>query len=62
MKRLFLLLILMAFNAALRAQGEATVSGIVTDRTAGEPLPAATVSIAPVSDTSAKTYIYFDRR
>ena len=60
MKRLFLLLILMAFNAALRAQGEATVSGIVTDRTAGEPLPAATVSIAPVSDTSAKTYTSTD--
>ncbi len=60
MKRLFLLLILMAFNAALRAQGEATVSGTVTDRTAGEPLPAATVSIAPVSDTSAKTYTSTD--
>lgn len=60
MKRLFLLLILMAFNAALRAQGEATVSGTVTDRAAGEPLPAATVSIAPVSDTSAKTYTSTD--
>lgn len=60
MKRLFLLLILMAFNAALRAQGEATVSGTVNDRTAGEPLPAATVSIAPVSDTSAKTYTSTD--
>lgn len=44
----------------LKAQGQAVVSGTVTDRTAGEPLPAATVSIAPASDTSAKTYTSTD--
>ena len=44
----------------LRAQELAVVSGTVTDSAMGEPLPAATVSIAPVADLSAKSYTTTD--
>ena len=40
----------------LVAQGRVTVSGTVTDKNTGEPLPSATVSIAPSSDKDAKKY------
>ena len=62
MKRLtfFWIMMMSCLPLLLRAQGQAVVSGTVTDRTAGDPLPAATVSIAPASDTSAKTYTSTD--
>ncbi len=62
MKRLtfFWMIMMSCLPLLLRAQVQAVVSGTVTDRTAGEPLPAATVSIAPVSDVSAKTYTSTD--
>lgn len=62
MKRLtfFWMIMMSCLPLLLRAQGQAVVGGTVTDRTAGEPLPAATVSIAPVSDVSAKTYTSTD--
>lgn len=62
MKRLtfFWIMMMSCLPLLLKAQGQAVVSGTVTDRTAGEPLPAATVSIAPASDTSAKTYTSTD--
>ena len=58
MRRLtfFWVMMMSCLPLLLRAQGQAVVSGTVTDRTLGEPLPAATVGIAPASDTSAKTY------
>ena len=46
--------------SALIAQERATVSGTITDRSKGYALPSATVSIAPVSDTGAKTYTSSD--
>lgn len=62
MKRLtfFWIMMMSCLPLLLKAQGQAVVSGTVTDRTAGAPLPAATVSIAPASDTSAKTYTSTD--
>lgn len=62
MKRLTFLLILVMnlLPVALMAQGQAVVNGTVTDRTMGEPLPAATVSIAPISDPSLKSYTSTD--
>ncbi len=62
MKRLtfFWIMMMSCLPLLLKAQGQAVVSGTVTDRTAGDPLPAATVSIAPASDMSAKTYTSTD--
>lgn len=62
MRRLtfFWIMMMSCLPLLLRAQGQAVVSGTVTDRTLGEPLPAATVGIAPASDTSAKTYTSTD--
>lgn len=54
------ILLLCLLPQTLLAQEQAMVSGIVTDRTSGEPLPAATVCIAPVSDETAKSYTTTD--
>ena len=54
------ILTLSLLPSALIAQERATVSGTITDRSKGYALPSATVSIAPVSDTGAKTYTSSD--
>lgn len=56
----FLILMLSLVPAVLKAQGQAEVSGTVTDSSAGYALPAATVSISPVSDPTALTYTTTD--
>ena len=58
--RLFSFVILLLLPLMLLAQGRGTVSGTVTDRNTGEPLPSATVSIAPSSDMDAKKYTSTD--
>lgn len=54
------ILLLCLLPQTLLAQEQAMVSGVVTDRRSGEPLPAATVCIAPVSDETAKSYTTTD--
>lgn len=58
--RLFSFVILLLLPLMLLAKGRVTVSGTVTDRNTGEPLPSATVSIAPSSDMDAKKYTSTD--
>ena len=54
--KLFISIALLLVPLMLMAQGRVTVSGTVTDKNTGEPLPSATVSIAPSSDRDAKKY------
>lgn len=54
--KLFISIALLLVPLMLVAQGRVTVSGTVTDKNTGEPLPSATVSIAPSSDRDAKKY------
>ena len=56
----YCMFVLCAFPIALKAQGQATVNGTVTDRDTGEPLPAATVYIAPASNKEARSYTTTD--
>lgn len=58
--RLFSFITLLLLSLLLLAQGRVTVSGTVTDKNTGEPLPSATVSIAPSSDMDAKKYTSTD--
>lgn len=58
--RLFSFVILLLLPLMLLAKGRVTVSGTVTDRNTSEPLPSATVSIAPSSDMDAKKYTSTD--
>lgn len=58
--RLFSFITLLLLPLLLLAQGRVTVSGTVTDKNTGEPLPSATVSIAPSSDMDAKKYTSTD--
>ena len=52
----YCMFVLCAFPIALKAQGQATVN----DRDTGEPLPAATVYIAPASNKEARSYTTTD--
>ena len=54
--KLFTSIALLLLPLMLVAQGRVAVSGTVTDKNTGEPLPSATVSIAPSSDKDAKKY------
>lgn len=58
--KLFISIALLLVPLMLLAQGRVTVSGTVTDKNTGEPLPSATVSIAPSSDKDAKKYTSTD--
>lgn len=58
--KLFISIALLLVPLMLVAQGRVTVSGTVTDKNTGEPLPSATVSIAPSSDRDAKKYTSTD--
>lgn len=58
----FLIFMLNLVPAVLKAQGQAVVSGSVTDKVAGHALPSATVSIAPVSDPASKAYTTTDNK
>ena len=58
--KLFTSIALLLLPLMLVAQGRVTVSGTVTDKNTGEPLPSATVSIAPSSDKDAKKYTSTD--
>ena len=58
--KLFTSIALFLLPLILVAQGRVTVSGTVTDKNTGEPLPSATVSIAPSSDKDSKKYTSTD--
>ena len=58
--KLFTSIALLLLPLMLVAQGRVTVSGTVTDKNTGEPLPSATVSIAPSSDKETKKYTSTD--
>lgn len=58
--KLFISIALLLVPLMLVAQGRVTVSGTVTDKNTGEPLPSATVSIASSSDKDAKEYTSTD--
>ncbi|MBU3839317.1 MAG: carboxypeptidase-like regulatory domain-containing protein [Candidatus Phocaeicola faecigallinarum] len=58
--KLFTSIALLLLPLVLVAQGRVTVSGTVNDKNTGEPLPSATVSIAPSSDKDAKKYTSTD--
>ena len=58
--KLFISIALLLVPLMLVAQGRVTVSGTVTDKNTGEPLPSATVSLAPSSDRDAKKYTSTD--
>lgn len=53
-------IVLLIWPLVLLAQGRSVVNGLVTDRESGEPLPSATVSLAPVSDRDARKYTTTD--
>lgn len=53
-------IVLLIWPLVLLAQGRSVVNGLVTDRESGEPLPSATVSLAPVSDQDARKYTTTD--
>lgn len=58
--KFFISIALLLLPLILVAQGRVAVSGTVTDKNTGEPLPSATVSIAPSSDRDAKKYTSTD--
>ena len=58
--RVIVSIVLFVLPLVLFAQGRATVSGTVTDKNTGEPLPSATVSIATSADRESKKYTSTD--
>lgn len=58
--KFILSIVLLLFPIMVMAQIRCVVSGFVTDKDTGEPLPSATVSIAPSSDKESRKYTSTD--
>lgn len=57
MKQKFILsIVLLLFPIFVMSQNRCVISGLVADKNTGEPLPSATISIAPLSNKESKKY------